>query len=243
MRMDARLVVGTLGGPRSNIWRLASWRDDVYLAVGAVPVKFSFHASGRCRKAFTAEHGPPPSLTDRATIKWWRAPTPRPDGSGRASCVLQVGIPTDTLSTSFQPLPKPATWINPAPAGMGTVIEMLFSWEAENDLSAAAAAGNRTVICYTNLPGGQTFAVTSRHATWEHEDFYMPASHHEGEDWLFTKDDPGATGRPVRITIFNNPKDGDSIIGWEFGGYRAPSAERGNLGVFRRDTVLETSRA
>jgi hypothetical protein len=125
---------------------------------------------------------------------------------------------------------------------MATVVEMLFTLEAENDLRKAAAVGNRTVVSYTELPCGEAFAVMSRHATWEHEDFYVPASHHEEQDWLFTKHDPDATGWPVRFSMFTNPKDGESIMGWEFGGYKQPPAERPNLGVFRRQTVLKTSR-
>src|SRR5271170_6283137 len=96
MDLNERLMVGTPEGPRSNVWRINSRRNDVYVSTGTIgKEKFSFHASGRCRKAF---HELPPSLRDRATVKWWRMPTPKPDGTGRASCVLQVGIPTDLLS-------------------------------------------------------------------------------------------------------------------------------------------------
>jgi hypothetical protein len=43
--------------------------------------------------------------------------------------------------------------------------------------------------------------------------------------------------RPVRLTMFNNPKDFDSMVGWEFGGYRAPAAKRAHLDTLRRDRV------
>jgi hypothetical protein len=115
---------------------------------------------------------------------------------------------------------------------MITVLEMLFTKEAENDLRAAAAAGNRTIISLTNLPCGEAFVVMSRHATWQHEDFYVPASHHQTQDLLFTKDDPGSTGRPVRFRMYNHPKDGDSMIGWEFAGYKRLRPNGKVLGYF-----------
>ena len=32
-------------------------------------------------------------------------------------------------------------------------------------------------------------------------------------------DDPTGTGRPVRLTLSSNPKDGDLVSLWEMGGY------------------------
>jgi hypothetical protein len=234
MGLNERLMVGTPEGPRSNVWRLHSRRNDVYVTTGGIgKQKFSFHASGKCRQAY---HELPPSLPDRAIARWWRMPTPEPNGTGKASCVLQVGIPTDLLSTRTAPL-KAMTWVAPAPIGMATVLEMIFTREAEGDLAAAMTASQRTIVCQSKLPSGETFLVLSRHATWEQPDFYMPASQHVGEDFLFTKDDPDKTGRPVRLAMFNSPKDFDSMVGWEFGGYRAPSTKRAHLDTLNREHI------
>lgn len=225
-RLNVRLIVGAPNGPRSSVWRVWSQRNDVYLAtlsLGGVK-KFSFHESGRCRDAFTEKHGPPANLEDRATMKWWRAVTPEPDGTGRASCVLQVGIPTDMLSTALGKPLKPATWVDPAPSGMATVLEMFFTREPEASLhSALLARGIRKVVAFTKLPNGESFGVVRRHSTWAGDQLGMPASHHEIRDFIFSKDDPNKTGLPIRMVMFLPPKDGDSIVGWEYGGYPAPA--------------------
>src|SRR5262249_45303695 len=43
------------------------------------------------------------------------------------------------------------------------------------------------------------------------------------DDFIFAKEDPNQSGHPIRITMFKLPKDGEAIIGCEFGGYRAPA--------------------
>jgi hypothetical protein len=224
-RVSERWIVGNIDGPRSNVWRLWSKGNDVYLASGGLGgvSKFSFHESGRCRIAFTKEHGTPEVLADRAINKWWRAATPVADGNGRASCVLQVGIPTDTLSTALKRPLKRVTCIAAAPAGMATVLEMFFTLESRETLITLSPKGGRELASYAKLPSREAFAVAVRHATWDGEDFGMPASHHETRDFIFSRSDPENTGRPIRLTMNNNPKDGDSMLAWEFGGYPAPA--------------------
>jgi hypothetical protein len=56
---------------------------------------------------------------------------PDPDGNGRLSYVLQVGIFSDTLSTALKRPLKPVVWISPAPAGMATILEMFFTRETK----------------------------------------------------------------------------------------------------------------
>lgn len=224
-RLNERLIIGTPTGPHSSVWRIWSRRDDVYLATGGLGgiQKFSFHRSGRCRQAFTKEHGTPAGFSDRAMIRWWRAPTPQPDGNGRGSMVLHVGVPTDTLSTGMSALRKPVTWVSPAPDGMATILEMFFTLEPREVIYRAAQSSQRSVIAYTPLPSGEAFGITMRHATWEGKDFGMPAIHHEHRDFIFTNDDPNNTGRPIRLSVFKPPNDGDAIIGWEHGGYPMPA--------------------
>ena len=224
-RLNERWIVGKLIGPRSAVWRLWSKGNDVYVVSGGLGgvSKFSFHESGRCRQAFTKEHGAPQALTDRAINKWWRAATPPADGNGRGSCVLQIGVPTDTLSTVLKRPLKPVDCISPAPAGMASVIEMFFTSELRETLIAISPKGGRELISYTRLPNNDAFAVSIRHATWDGEDFGMPASHHETRDFIFSRSDPDNTGRPIRLTVNDNPKDGDCMFAWEFGGYPAPN--------------------
>jgi hypothetical protein len=106
---------------------------------------------------------------------------------------------------------------------MATVLEMFFTLESESDLRAASAKGNRRLICYALLPNGEAFAVTTRHATWVNEDFGMPASHHQKSDWIFSSQDAQKTSRPIRLTRWIPPKDGEALIASEFGGYAMPA--------------------
>jgi hypothetical protein len=127
------------------------------------------------------------------------------------------------LSTALTAESKPVTWVEPAPAGMATVLEMFFTRECEAELKAAVGSGPRKIIAYTYLPNGEAFCVTRRHATWKGDQLGMPASHHETRDFVFSSQDPQGTGLPLRLIMFKPPKDGDSIVGWEYGDDPAPA--------------------
>jgi hypothetical protein len=106
---------------------------------------------------------------------------------------------------------------------MATVIEMFFTYESRETLIAVSPIGGRELISYARLPNNEAFAASVRHATWDGKDFGMPASHHETRDFIFSRDDPDNSGRPIRLTINDSPKDGDCMFAWEFGGYPAPA--------------------
>jgi hypothetical protein len=238
--LDVRYVVGCVGGARSNVWHITVRRGDVYVSsarTGGVE-KLSFHESGICRKAFTAEYGAPAGLSDRATIKWRRAVTP-PAGADQAAFVFEVGIPTNLLSQVSTALTKKVTWVNPALPGMATVLSMFYTRDSE--ARVAAQTGYGTVLAYTALPSGEAFVVRCRPAAWEGKDFRIPASHHAEEDIIFSSRDPENTGRPVRATIFSNPKDGEKMLAWEYGGYRIDRTilhDFSSMDTFDRSTVL-----
>ena len=241
-RLNARIVIGRLDGPRSSVWRVWTSRDEVYVASansGGIE-KLSFHSSRICRKAFTSEHGAPAGVSDRATIKWKRDATPVAQ-SGKGTCVLEVGVPTDYLSMALEKPKKAVTWVEPAPPGMATVLEMFFT--RKPDTMVRQVMGDRVVFC-ASLPNGETFVVSMTHARFEGEDFYVPASHHAAEHFVFVRDHDAGTGRPIRMTVFTSPKDGDRMTVWEYGGYRGPvSSEllaRG-IGTFNRSQVLDHS--
>ena len=46
------------------------------------------------------------------------------------------------------------------------------------------------------------------------------------DDFIFAKEESNQSGHPIRITMFKPPKDGEAIIGCEYGGYRAPAGTR-----------------
>ena len=199
-RYDLRIVVGTPDGSRSGMWHVFAKRGQVYVSYGTMGgvKKLSFHSQEVCRDAFTSEFGTPATLHNRATHEWLRSATPSA-GGGRGACVLQVGFPTDSLSTALAPVKKACQFVPAAPAGMITVLEFFFTHEVESEIRRVAPDGNRIVVGYASLETGEGFAITARHAEWENRDLLVPASHHEDSDMFFLSSDPDHTGRPIRL--------------------------------------------
>src|SRR5262249_61812387 len=71
---------------------------------------------------------------------------------------------------------------------------------------------------FGNAPGGVRPCVAR----------YAPGFLHREnvDDFIFAKEDPNQSGHPIRITMFKPPKDGEAIIGCEYGGYRTPACTR-----------------
>lgn len=219
--LDLRFGVRRTDGYQSTIWRLWITREcDVYLAHRALAriAKYSFHKSGICRSAFTAEHGTPPTMNDRAIHKWRRAPTP-PVGSGRAVRIAWLAFPTDFLSKPSSDDKKKMLWIDAAPSSGATYVELSFVAESESSVQQAFVdAGQRKLLCFQKLPNGENFLLAYYHSDWENKDLTVPG---EGKvaDLLFSVNDPQNTGRPVRICFGPIPNDGDAVSIQELGGY------------------------
>jgi len=185
--------------------------------------KFSFHTPTLCRHAFTKEHGPPSRRSNRAMQVWRRGSTP-PAGSNQIVRVLRIGITTDHLSTKLAETPPDNThWINPAPSGGSTVIDLSFTKDSEATLREAlesepANLEHKLLTC-RQLPNGEAFSISSWHSDKADKVFRVLAAPHDARDLLILPRDPDNTGRPVRLTLFSNPKDGDLMSVWELGGY------------------------
>lgn len=220
---DIRFGIKRPDGYTSKIWRLWITRiGDVYLCtkgMGGI-IKYSFHKSGICRHAFTKEHGIPNTLTDRATIKWKKADT-LPKGNGQASRVAWLSFPTDYLSRDIDVGKKKITWINAAPVGKSTFLEMCYTNEDKESILNAFQNNGRKLVSFTNLPNNEKFIINYYYHEWDNNDLKSPAT--DGStfpDLLFSENDPKDTGRPVRIHGGPSPKDGDSLQITELGGYR-----------------------
>jgi hypothetical protein len=156
--------------------------------------------------------------------------------------VCEIGFPTNYLSTKLNLPKKPIAWIAAAARDRAIVLEMVFTREREEKLRELAKQGQRSLVAYTQLSNGEAFAVTSRDAAFAGENFVMPASHYQTQDYVFSSDDPVHTGRPVRLAIFTNPRDGDRMAAWEYGGFHAKPGEfvnRPGFGTFSRTGVIE----
>ena len=220
---NLRFKIRREDGYTSSAWRLwVTTPGDVYLAIKSMAgiEKYSFHRSGICRSAFTKEYGTPSSMNDRVISKWKRLSTP-PRGSGQASRVAWLAFPTDYLSRLNEQENKKTLTIPAAPSGGATFLEMAFTAETQNSVLCNLEIANRTLVLFTEISSEEAFLVFSYHGEWENSDLQSPPA--EGSifpDLLFSAHDPENTGRPVRIRISSNPKDGDAVLIRELGGYK-----------------------
>jgi hypothetical protein len=125
-----RVAVGQDFGKRSNVWRIWTTRDEIYVAARSLAgeIKTSLHSSGLFRHAFTSQSTSqfvPDG--DRAWFKW-NEPATSPQG---ARLILEIVIPTDELTapTAEPPATDKAkiVLLDPAPAGEMTVISSLIT--------------------------------------------------------------------------------------------------------------------
>ena len=238
-RLNLRIAVGSLEGPRSGTWRIVSHNDEIYVSEGdRQNSKLSFHQSGVCRDAFNQEYGVPITMANRVKHRWLRAAVPDAE-SGRACLLLRIWIATDFLSAATAVPTKRVFWLPPALPGCSRVIELLISRDNEQRL-VAEMKDARTLLAYKRLPNGVAAVVSSRIVEDSNEDFGFPASHHQNRSLLISARDPNSTGRPVRVFVGNLPKDGDCKEIWEFGGYYLDGPLPKGIGLFNRQTVFAT---
>jgi hypothetical protein len=222
-KVDLRFAVRSHSGQISSVWRLwATRHGDVYLATRnmAKIEKFSFHKSGICRSAFTGEHGTPETMTDRAMFKWKRLPTPEA-GEGKASRVAWLAFPTDYLSRRADH-PVEINWIEAAPPGGATYVELAFTSESRDFIEEAfSQRQERRLLLYANLLVGESVYLSYYHSDWENGDLKVPGDG-KVSDLVFSASDPYETGRPIRIRLCTTPSDGDALVMRELGGYAVP---------------------
>lgn len=207
----------------SSLWRLwATKLGDVYLStkgMGGIH-KYSFHQSGICRSAFTSEHGTPKSMEERAIFKWKRNLTP--ENGDEAVRVAWIAFPTDYLSEETEQERKKVHWIEAAPKGAATYIEIVYTSKVEKEvIKLLRANGDRNLISYTRLIKNESLLVMYYYSDWENKDLISPAA--EGSifsDLVFSAKDKNNSGRPVRICLGPAPKDGEALVLQELGGYR-----------------------
>lgn len=157
-------------------------------------------------------------MTDRAMFKWCRAATP-PLGSDGASRVAWIAFPTDYLSRRFQADDGRTTWIDAAPSGGATYVELSFTAESESRIKEALEIRReRHLLGFVEPPAGDSFFIAYYYGDWQNSDLRVPG---EGRtsDLLLSADDPLNTGRPIRIIFGPPPADGDSMVLQELGGF------------------------
>jgi len=135
------------GGPRSSLWRVWTWKNDVYVGARAIAgdVRVSLHESGKWRFAFTRKHqlGPRPLIgpdEDRAKYKWDRPPEVYP-GFTRAFVIC---VPSSELMEPAgpDPLKKPARWLPIPPPDHQVEIDL---WLARSPTNPETWPGMRSM--------------------------------------------------------------------------------------------------
>jgi len=159
-------------------------------------------------------------MDDRAIFKWERFETP--NEGNNVSRVAWIAFPTDYLSREKVKEKKKVIWLEAAPSGSATYIELAYTYKTLKEVKELLGNGSdRKIVSYTPLPNREALLVLYYHGEWENNDMRSPAT--EGSsfpDLEFSAEDPNDTGRPVRITFGPAPKDGDAMILQELGGYR-----------------------
>jgi hypothetical protein len=217
-----RLAIGDPENRRSNLWRIAAYKSDVYVICGgAAPAKFSFHESGICRDAFTREFGAPPGMQDRVMARWKRADIPPPN-TGKACSVLEVAFPTDFLSTGLEvaskPISsKPISWLDAAAPGHSKCVELFFSSDTPDIVEALLQPAQRAAIAAFPLENRSWFYVTSHTIEFPGQEMRIPAVGNRKSDFLIKRQGVFPSSRSVRILVMNNPGDGDKMVAWEYG--------------------------
>ncbi|MGH6681603.1 MAG: hypothetical protein ACREDL_22320, partial [Bradyrhizobium sp.] len=200
-----RLAIGDPENRRSNLWRIAAYKSDVYVTCGgAVPAKFSFHKSGICRDAFTSEFGPPAGMHDRVMTRWKRADIPLAD-TGKACSVLEVAFPTDFLSTGLEAPAKPIHWIDTATPGHSKCIEMFFSGDKPDVAEPLINQAQRTPIAAFPLENGSWFYVASHTIAFPGQEIRILATGNRKFDFLIRRHDVPSSDRSIRILALQLP--------------------------------------
>jgi hypothetical protein len=227
------------------MWRVWSKQSDIYLAHadrGNIE-KLSFHRSGICRRAFTTEYGTPVTLPDRLMQRWMRTPGQMP-GSENFHYAAVLAFPTDFLSTTLEPTTKKQmSWITPGPEHMTSFLELFFTREKIEVVETFCASAGRTLIGYTELPSGEIFVMSGHVEQWPGQEMVIPASHGSAQDIVVSPSDPDGTGRPVRLTMFNDAKPTSPFTIVEYGAYQVAAGVgwREGMGTLTRNAVIERS--
>jgi len=197
----------------SSVWRLwATRHGDVYLATYnlAGVTKFSFHRSGICRNAFTREHGPGRSMTDRVMHRWHRGFVPGP-GSGQFCRLCWISYPTDYLSRGAQRGLEKSVHIPPAAAGRTTFVEVGLCKDSRGSIEAEMKnATNAGVVLHSHLIEETNVLVRWYHGGWDNRDLRMEPSHGTQGD-PFRASELRRPDEPTHGSNGCHPEDGEAI--------------------------------
>ncbi|KAA1053542.1 hypothetical protein [Azospirillum argentinense] len=221
-----RFAVFDGNGARSLVWRLWVDKNDIYLSSRNMSniVKTSFHYDSKiCRYAKTNVDG----NAREAFVRWIRAPL---SDSGKDGGVLlaRISIPSDYLSSSLSGEPPVDVIKVPgASAGQSTFIEIFLTKENLARVDTIFPGTNSYLIARRKLLNGVIMGIKYGYGDYDFKGIEAPKSNADGSvfgNLSFPETDVWDTGRPIRMTLFQHPKDGDALEILEIGGYDPDAA-------------------
>jgi hypothetical protein len=229
--MKLRFAVGVPGVSQSSSWKLWTQGNETYMLTRQTGEdhKFSFHSSGVCRWALAQERT---DGRDRAMLKWRRPSVPA-TGSRGGTLLLSIVFPTSHLSAYADVFTKPVRWINPAPQGAGTNIDVFLTKEGGSVVEKAfMERAERELLAFGALRDGPNVGVAASFVDCGPIDLQSPASPAlPGTvfgDLAFPERDTLGTGRPIRMLIVSPAEaEGAAPTAWEIGGYEASRLDTG----------------
>ena len=210
----------------SCVWKIFTTRKgDVYLATRSFMkiIKFSFHQSGISKYAYTKEVWGD-KAEDKAVASWKRGAMPSKE-KGRALLLAMIAMPTNLLSDDSHKNKKQVNWLEAAPNGKVTIIEISLTHETkEVAIDCLSTLPERTLFYYQNITKDSALIITYFHCEWDKDYPNMEATGKGDipEEIIFSDDDPNNTGRPLRAVLLHPfpPKDGTPAYIHDIGGYR-----------------------
>lgn len=185
--------------------------------------KFSFHSTGICRWAGLRERS---DGRDRAMLKWKRGAVPE-TGSRLGSLLLSIMFPTSHLSVCTDSFTKSIRWIEPAPQGQATNVEAFLTSESSSVVADAfTGRSERELLALGTLRDGTHVGLARSYVDCGPVELRSPRNPALPSsvfgDLTFPEHDALDTGRPVRLLMVPQPRDGaPAPTAWELGGYEA----------------------
>jgi hypothetical protein len=115
---------------------------------------------------------------------------------------------------------KEIHWLAAAAAGHSKCIEMFFSSDSPDVAEPLLQQSQRTAIAAFPLENRSWFYVTSHTIGFPGQEMRLPAAGKRQFDFVILREDISKTGRPIRVVVMSNPRDGDKMIAWEYGAFK-----------------------
>ena len=218
-----RFAIGSKTQRHSSSWAITFNKSDVYVGARYVmgTMKISLHESGHCKLALDRKHWQHLAdlgiavRNDWAFVRWKKSPTPV---SG-AVHVMSVTFPSDfqLLNAPRVRENKPVIYLEPAPTGQAIEVGLFYSKEPPASLGAKLEKTGLPMF-NAQLENGEFVSVVGRVVRFDKTQYEGLS----GTAKPLAKDvvpEPGEEVRDLSATLFNKPKDFETLLVTEVTGF------------------------